>query len=262
MIHDDELLDSIAVLALGALPEVQARELAAHVASCGPCRSEYDGLRGAADALGYAAELPVERADDIAARRLKTRVMTAVRATFAPEAASADTVRRTPTSGARPAWLRYGLAAAAVLVIGIALDDASVRRAGSHDAVEVATLRRRVAAQATVARTTSLRLAQIVAPGSRHFPVRGGEVIASGGRVIVALRDLPALPKGKVYQAWTLAKGATAVAPSVTFAPAPGVTVVVLPERARGLAAVAVSVEPRGGSKAPTSTPRFVRPIS
>jgi len=58
-----------------------------------------------------------------------------------------------------------------------------------------------------------------------------------------------------VYQAWTLPKGSKKMAPSVTFNQAP-------PEKPCPLAgsgerdrAVAVSVEPAGGSKQPTSKP-------
>jgi len=35
-----------------------------------------------------------------------------------------------------------------------------------------------------------------------------------------------------------------------------------LPVNASGLAAVALSVEPEGGSKAPTSKPTFIQPLS
>jgi anti-sigma-K factor RskA len=87
--------------------------------------------------------------------------------------------------------------------------------------------------------------------------------VTSGGRVYLALRGLPAPPPGKVYQAWTLRRGAKAVAPSITFNPDPsGITLVELPEPASNLAAVALSVEPAGGSEAPTSTPAFVRPLT
>jgi anti-sigma-K factor RskA len=79
----------------------------------------------------------------------------------------------------------------------------------------------------------------------------------------LTLAKLPPLPRGKVYQAWTLPKGAKAVQPSLTFSPnADGVAVVALPVDASKVGAVAVSVEPEGGSKTPTTTPTFVRPIS
>ena len=88
-------------------------------------------------------------------------------------------------------------------------------------------------------------------------------MVVRGDRVYFALSKLPALAKGKVYQAWTLPKGATKVVPSVTFTPnADGVAVVALPVDAHGVGAVALSVEPEGGSKAPTTTPTFVRPLT
>lgn len=273
MTHDDALLDSIAVLALGALPESQARELLEHLGSCDACQIEYTSLREASNFVGYAAELRVGEIDEVAARRLKSRVMGAIRTDAAAVSAGATTVRNGTVvpAGARRPWLAYGFAAAAAFVAMISIfDDASQRRTNDRNATHVAALERRTAERSTLAsamagrvRALDARLALVVAPGSKHFAVAGGEVIASSGRVIVALRDLPVLPKGKVYQAWTLANGAKAVAPSITFSPdATGVTIVELPERAANLAAVAVSVEPDGGSKAPTSKPNFVRPLS
>jgi hypothetical protein len=76
------------------------------------------------------------------------------------------------------------------------------------------------------------------------------------------MRDMAQPAPGKVYQAWVQRRGARGVAPSVTFVPRSGLTLVELPESADGLAAVAVSVEPEGGSKAPTSTPAFVRSLT
>ena len=52
------------------------------------------------------------------------------------------------------------------------------------------------------------------------------------------------------------------MAPSLTFTPSQnGLTLVPLPEAAAGLAAVAVSVEPQGGSRQPTTKPAFVQPL-
>ena len=69
---------------------------------------------------------------------------------------------------------------------------------------------------------------------SKHLPGNDGEVVTHGGKLYVAMHDLPPAPKGKVYQAWTLAKGAKDMAPSVTFVPdARGVAIVSLPVDAR-----------------------------
>ena len=47
--HDDDFLDLVAVLALGALPESEARRVIAHLATCDQCRSLYAELRPASD---------------------------------------------------------------------------------------------------------------------------------------------------------------------------------------------------------------------
>jgi hypothetical protein len=52
------------------------------------------------------------------------------------------------------------------------------------------------------------------------------------------------------------------VAPSAIFTPSQnGLTLVPLRADARSLAAVAVSVEPEGGSRQPTTKPTFVQPL-
>ncbi len=99
-------------------------------------------------------------------------------------------------------------------------------------------------------------IADLTAPDSQRRRFAAGEVVTRGDRLYIAMHDLPAVPAGHVYQAWTIAKGASGVVPSITFEPgAGGATVVRLPEAATTIAAVAVSVEPEGGSKQPTTKP-------
>ena len=238
--HDDAMLDQTAVLALGALPEREAREAAAHVRSCEICRALYAELRPAADLVGLSARAN-RAADDLTAGRIKARLMTAVRS----DAAAVREPASVPARGRR--WPAAWLAAAAVLIAAlIGVDDLSFR----------------ARAQSAAEQRSGERLAALLAPGNRHFGVPQGEVVTSDGHVYIAMR-VPAAPSGKIYQAWTLAKGAKSVAPSVTFSPdADGVAFVELPVDAAGLAAVAVSIEPAGGSKAPTSTPKFIRKLS
>lgn len=105
-------------------------------------------------------------------------------------------------------------------------------------------------------------ISEIMSTESKHYTGVDGEVVTHGGKLYVAMHDLPAPPKGKVYQAWTLARGAKDMAPSVTFVPdSRGVAIVSLPVDARLTNAVAVSVEPEGGSKAPTTKPVLVVPL-
>jgi hypothetical protein len=250
--HDD-MLDSIALLALGALPEAEARSVADHARGCAECLEEYAALRSASDALGYSAELLPGELDEMSAARLKSRVMKAVVAAPSRAEREPSPVALVP---ARPAsrfsWIPYGAAAAAVLVAIVT-------------SVENVDLRKQLDDQAAVtanAGVLATRVAAAIGPNSKFYAVPGGDVVTNGGRVFLAIRDLPAPAPGKVYQAWTQRRGGKGMTPSITFVPQSGVTLVELPVSADGLVAVAVSVEPEGGSKAPTSTPTFVRTLS
>jgi hypothetical protein len=245
--RDDAFSDSIATYALGALPANEAAEVAAHIVSCAACRTEYEDLRGIASLVGFSAESTPSDLDELTAARMKSRVMSAVRT-------DAATRRR-----ANP-WFAYGLAAAAVVfAVFSSIDDAGLRSRVADQSQTIATLQSQTADATALER----RLALAAAPGSKRFPVANGEVIESNGHILIALSGFPAAPSGKVYQAWTLARGAKAVAPSVTFTTdATGHALVELPESATNLVAVAVSAEPPGGSKAPTSKPNFIRTLS
>jgi anti-sigma factor RsiW len=254
--RDDAFSESIATYALGALPANEAAEVAAHLVSCAACRAEYEDLRDVASLVGFSAESTPSELDELTSARMKSRVMSAVRADAGAK------VVQPPRAAARQAnpWFAYGLAAAAVVfAVFSSIDDAGLRSRVADQAQTIAALQ----SQNTDATALERRLALAAAPGSKRFPVANGEVIESNGHILIALSGFPAAPSGKVYQAWTLARGAKAVAPSVTFTTnATGHALVELPESAANLVAVAVSAEPPGGSKAPTSKPNFIRTLS
>ena len=113
------------------------------------------------------------------------------------------------------------------------------------------------------AATAERRLYELGLARANIYAVDGGEILKTPRRVYLVMRTLPPPPNGRVYQAWTLAPGAKSVAPSITFVPdARGFVIVSLPESASAVAAVAVSIEPPGGSRAQTTKPLFVRSLS
>jgi len=231
MMTHDEMLDSVAAYALGLLSADEAKVVAAHLETCERCREEYRFLQPAVTALAYSAEAGAATSSASApGPLLKARVMNRVRA---------ETARRSVPRD----WPAYALAAAALaLAILTGLVDLSLNHRLDRD-------RAQLAAQAQMTD-------DLTAPDSRHYRFAGGEVLARGDRLYIAMRDLPMPPPGRIYQAWTLAKGATKVAPSVTFTPTrDGVAVIRLPEAVTTLAAVAVSNEPEGGSRQPTTKP-------
>jgi hypothetical protein len=247
----EAMLDLVAVAALGSLPAGELRIVTLHMATCAECRAEYDLLRPAADAVGLIAEEPI---DTLRSARMKKRLLAAI----APAA-----TRRASSPGAL-IWASSLVAAAAVVFALIStVQDIRLRSDLANAQRSEAQLQTRVAETQQTNVNERAMLADLFAANAKRYPVPDGEVVARGSHVYFALRALPALPKGKVYQAWTLAKGAKTVAPSVTFMPnASGSAIVQLPVNASGLAAVALSVEPEGGSKAPTSKPTFIQPLS
>jgi anti-sigma-K factor RskA len=228
----DEMLDAVAAYALGALSPHEASEVVAHLRDCPECRAEYRLLQPAVTAVAYSAEACADAGSGatVASPLLKARIMKQVRGEI-----------RRPRESRR--WPAYA-AAAACLALAII--------AGGFDLSLSDRLNRERAQIAEQNQT----IADFMAPDSHRRAFAHGEVLMHGQRLYIAMRDMPMPPRGKVYQAWTLAKGAKNVAPSKTFMPAAtGMTVVRLPEAATTLAAVAVSIEPEGGSQQPTSKP-------
>jgi hypothetical protein len=233
MISHADMLDNVALYALGVLPPLEAADVADHLKSCPECRAEYQLLSPAVTAIGYAAEADGRLAGP--SFTLKTRLMQQVRSTK-------------PGRSSRPARLTIprwpALIAAACFVVAVAagLVNSSLReRLGRDEA--------RIAQQSTV-------IADVTAPDAKRYAFGHGSVVVRGRHLYLAMHALAQPPKGRVYQAWTLPKGSKKMAPSITFKPGPtGETLIRLPVSANTIVAVAVSVEPSGGSKQPTTKP-------
>jgi anti-sigma-K factor RskA len=251
----EELLDLVAAYALGVLPPAQYSQVAALILSDPDARREYDELRATANMVGLSAEEPV---DSARAARMKERLMASVRNDALP--------RRAPGNATRSSamWGTVLAAAAAVVFALVSVIQNFSLRSDLHESQQrVATLQTRIDAdRRTVARDRRM-LTDLTASDAKRYTVAYGTVVKRGAHVYLALASLPPLPRGKVYQAWTLARGAKTVAPSITFSPSQtGITLVPIPEDAGNMAAVAVSVEPEGGSRQPTTKPAFVQPLS
>lgn len=248
----EEMLELVAAHALGVLPEADRARVTAFIRADPEAQREYAALRPAADLIGLAAEAPP---DPARAARMKARLLGSVRPSAAPPA---------PRPLRAAVWTS-ALAAAAALVLALISTVANVGlRADVADAQRrAAALQQELTAERAAERRDARILADLGAPDTKRYPVAYGTVITRGAHLYLAFDALPALPRGRVYQAWTLARGAHDMTPSSTFTPAANGTIVVpLPQDATGLAAVALSVEPAGGSRAPTTKPAFVQPLS
>ena len=255
----EAMMESVALYALGVLPREEAALVAAFVANDDEARREYLDLRAAADALGHVAEEPV---DSARSARMKERLMARVRS----GAATGGTVAQRRIGAVYPAWLwGSSLAAAAAIVLAVITVAQDVGLRGDLAAAQrrAQTMQTQLAQSERVAAQDRRTLTDLLAPDAKRYVVAAGTIVVRRDRIYFAFSKLPPLPRGRVYQAWTAPKGSTAVAPSVTFTPnGDGVAVVALPVDATRVGAVAVSVEPEGGSKAPTTTPTFIRPLT
>lgn len=167
--------------------------------------------------------------------------------------------RNRPPYARPPVWPAYLVAAVCfILAIGTTLNNLALtsQLRQSQLAVERGTARASALSRSLAVERTAL--ADLESPQAQHYGSGDAQVVSSNGRLYVLMRNLAMPPRGRVYQAWTLAHGAKAMTPSVRFIPdLHGLAVVALDEAdAARTDAVAVSVEPDAGSRAPSS--RFV----
>jgi hypothetical protein len=253
----DAMLDLVAAYALGVLPRSEHALVTAYILANPPARAELEALRPVADLVGLAAEEPV---DSVRTSRMKRRVM----ATVSAQASPAVTPRRNGSE--RSSWfIGAGLAAAAAVVFALVstIQNFSLRSDLANANARATSLQVQIAQNERVRMRDREMVGDLTATDAQRFPVPQGEVIKRGSHIYLTLHSLPPLPRGKVFQAWTIAKGAKRLAPSIVFTTsAAGNAVVALPENAEALAVVALSIEPEGGSKAPTSKALFVRPLT
>jgi anti-sigma-K factor RskA len=243
--HQEAMLDDVAVYALGALAPRDAQRVREHMAACPQCRDEYARLKMTAASVGFSAQTTADAAD-CPSTLLRPRIMREVRASLEhgrPERP--------------PVWPAY-LVAAACLALAVTswIGDIALNNQLRQAQSQVARSTQRSTVLARDLAESRSTLSDLLSSDAKRYAITGGEVVTRGDRLYIAMHELPAPPRGKVYQAWTLAKGAKKVAPSLTFVPdARGVAVVTVPVDARDTAAVAISVEPEGGSKQPSTTP-------
>jgi hypothetical protein len=112
--------------------------------------------------------------------------------------------------------------------------------------------------------TSASALTQVVAaPDAQHLAASFGSdkgsvaVVASAelGRSVIVMKNAPAPPSGKTYEAWYLRDGAAI--PAGTVDPSGTVTTMTLDGTYSAGDGIALTVEPAGGSKQPTTKPVF-----
>lgn len=233
----EELKDLIAPYALGAVPADEMVEIRAHILECEECMTEADKFTDAAASLAYAAppEAPPHGFAD--------RVIDLVHEEHGDRASAAAG----STSGRhRWRWIEALSFAALLILTGVlSLSLIDARRDANYDRDVVAAL---------LNNDEGLKLQ---GAGGR------GTILSSDGDALFVAQGLDDVASDHTYQLW-LMQGDCAtqsnadlchVVSAGTFESRHGVAILKTSEPLSGYADAAVTIEPEGGSDAPTTTP-------
>ena len=247
----------VGAYAVDALDDTERAEFEQHRAACAECRAEVAGLRQAAhelSALSQTAPPPGMR-DAVLARVSAVRPLPPLveaRDTATdeePDAANASTGTATDTQPVAgtvtplrrrvvTGWL-MAAAAAVVLVVG-----GLVWSPWSPDAPQ------RTTTEQVLAAKDAQRYEKVV-DGARATIVRSPSL----GRAVIIADHMPAAPTGKDFQVWLDLPGRGMVSAAVMpHGTAPTLTLLLEGDAAKATGA-GITVEPAGGSAAPTSEP-------
>jgi len=260
-IHD--LADAYAV---GALTEAEYAEYTAHLEHCPSCRREVADLLDVTSAMSESVAVDPPPG-------LRASVLAAIAQTPQEPAASeaepqAEPLRAVPVATGdkhegvrssseeeadsnvvplRRSWATTvsSLVAAAAVLTAVAFGGLWWQeRQDADDAV------------AQAQQLTTLLSADDVrtVPGVSQKQGHTGAIVMSRseGEAIFVASDLPELPSDQVYEAWTI-QGADDPQPAGTFSPDDSSSLLALPDSSFDATTMAITVEPEGGSEAPTS---------
>ena len=228
---------------LGALPEEECLEFEQYLAAHPDLQAEMEQLSAVAGLLAFSVREQEPSPD------LRRRIMDTV---------EAEAVQ--PRTSQRRSWLSrlweavgprdLALAAAAMLVIG--LFSWSMLLQG-----EVRDLQGRVQSLQSQPQDQSQGPQMIALGGTgTEQGVRAELITLEGDRAVLVAENMPPAPEGKTYQIWVI-KGDTPK-PSGLFEPKGDSIAAVVENPVEGADAVAVTVEPEGGSRKPTTDPMLV----
>ncbi|RZS82983.1 anti-sigma-K factor RskA [Motilibacter rhizosphaerae] len=215
---------------LDALDPGEREAFERHLAACPDCQAEVPGMRAAAARVAATAYVrpPAHLKSAVLAQVARTRQLPpVVTAVSAPVAL---------------AWWRRPLALAAAVVVLAAAALSAVLGVQLHES-----------------RQREAQIAAIIAHPevSREVALRGGgsaTLDVAGGRAVVRMRGAAAPPSGRVYELWVVPSAGSPRPAGLMDSGSGGALV----KQVTGAKALAVTVEPAGGSERPTLPPVVV----
>ena len=224
----EEIQSLIAAYAMGAVPEDEIPAIRAHILSCEICFAEAESYTEVLSTLASsvpAVPLPAGFAEQVAA------------------AARGESVESAPesTGSRRDRWAWRALMPGVALLSVLALIGTGVALVRSAD-------RQREYLSAVASLVRDPNAFALEGPGGAEARLASTD----DGLVLVAV-DLGEAPTARDYQLWLIKDGVPT--PGVTFDAGDSVVVVEAPQDLEGYEGAAITVEPEGGSRRPTTDP-------
>ena len=239
--------------AMNALDDNESAVFEQHLRECESCAAEAAELRETAARLGAVAEYAPPPA-------LRARVLAAAAQTrqLPPETVVAHVAA--PVVLAERRWLkRFGVLAAAASVLGAVALGTQAVRSNNELSREVAALRQVTAEYNQMAALMSSPGARTVSRSMEHGGTGMAVYAPSHNKVLFLAGGLPELPSDRSYQLWMVAADGPH---SAGVLPAGDKLPPMMMDALEGTETLALTVEPRGGSKGPTTAPLVVFPLS
>jgi Anti-sigma-K factor rskA len=232
----------VAPYVLFALDEHEADAFADHLAGCASCRAEVAELQLTADSLALAPPQLVAPLD------LRARIMSTVHAEAELLKAAGHEADQPAPTRARWRWrLAPALAAAGAMAVGVLIGAVAIN--GGSEAQHGGTTTSR----------TRVTQALVTSPGNRATAA----LRSTDLHFQLEVANLPAPPKGRIYEVWLLRQGSAAPTPTDALfsVNTKGDGLIGIPGDLHGVVKVLVTDEPLGGSLVPTRNPIIVATV-
>lgn len=267
--------DLLALHALDALDASEKPLLEAHLATCAECRATLTEWRDATSLLAHAATPVTPSAD------LRARILAATRAeTRAPQAAGRVVQMPIPPNRSN-LWPNLLRIAAAITIVGLLVGIIIFWRRDvvlQRDVARLTKERNRTADQLIKEREALAKerdaLAMINSRDTKKMELAGTKTAQNAramfvynpqtGHAMLMTEGLPTTPADKAYEVWFIPKGHTPMPGKMFTVDSAGRATVVgeIPLEARANVVIAITLEPKKGSLAPTSAIYLASPSS